>query len=177
MLKPRPNPVHLSVKKKQKTTNTFETPKTVGVFQGESSKIPFWYLFIRLLKSMGIPLTAAKHQVLEKYSVYFGNQPFPWFKVSLLVLVLYMVFQKDMNFQVNMKSPDSIVSDDRQNQQEPTAMAMSLPSLIKKTKKTLSNKSAIAHLNLAIIEKNRNNKRGFCRSDQGSTYYRKSGSD
>lgn len=148
MLKPRSNPVHVSVRKKQKRTQTYETPKTVGIFQSKAPKIPFWYLLVRLIKSMKIPFIAAKHQILETYKLYISKQPFPWFKVSLLVLVLYMVFQKDMNFQVNMKSPDSITSDDRQNQQEPTAMSMSLPNLTKKTKPA-TKKSAIAHLNLA----------------------------
>ncbi len=148
MLKPRPNSVHVSVKKKQKTNNTSKTPKAVGAFQGNATDIPMWYLFLKLLKSIHIPFTAAKHLLLSKYRAYFGGMPFPWFKVSLLTLGLYMVFQKDMNFQVNMKSPVPIVSDDRQTNNEPTAMAMSLPSLPNLAATSEVKKSAIGHINL-----------------------------
>lgn len=152
MLNPKPNSVHVSVKKKQKTNNTYQTPKTVGTFQGNATNIPFWYLLLKLLKSIHIPFVAAKHLLQEKYNLYFTSKPFPWFKVSLLALGLYMVFQKDMNFQVNMKSPDAIVSDDRQTNNEPTAMSMSLPNLSKMATSSEKKKSAIAHTNFTQVK-------------------------
>ncbi len=129
MLNPKPNSIQVAVKEKKPTNSLYETPNKPGVAKEvNASEIPFWVLLLKLLKSTRIPFISGKHQLIKKYKEYFGGQPFPWFKLSLLALGLYMLFQKDMHFQVNMKAPEQILSDDRQAN-EPAALSMSLTHL------------------------------------------------
>ena len=127
MLNPTPNSVQVKQKKKQKTNSLYEVKNKPNASKGKASDISVWWiLLLKILKSARIPFTAGKHQFLKKYEELFGTPTFPWFKLSLLALVLYMVFQKDMHFQVNMKSPNHLFSDDRSHKGEPTALSMSL---------------------------------------------------
>ena len=143
MLNPKPNSIQVAIKKDKATNNLYEAPKSPGVAKEvNASEIPFWVLLLKLLKSTRIPFVAGKHQLLQKYQEYFSGKPFPWFKLSLLALGLYMLFQKDMHFQVNMKAPDEVFSDDRQSE-EPTALSMSLTHLGKMfTKEATKDKDA-----------------------------------
>lgn len=127
MLNPTPNSVQVKQKKKQKTNSLYEVKNKPKAAKGRASDISVWWiLFLKMLKSAQIPFIAGKHQFLKKYEELFGTPTFPWFKLSLLALVLYMVFQKDMHFQVNMKSPNHLFSDDRDHKGEPTALSMSM---------------------------------------------------
>lgn len=129
MLNPKPNSIQVAVKKEQPTNSLYETPNKPGVAKEvNASEIPFWVLLLKLLKSTRTPFISGKHQFIKKYKEYFGKQPFPWFKLSLLALGLYMLLQKDMHFQVNMKAPEQVFSDDRQ-ENEPAALSMSLTHL------------------------------------------------
>jgi len=127
MLKPTSNSVQVKQKEKQKTNSLYEVKNKPTASKGKVYDISVWWiLLLKILKSARIPFIAGKHQFLKKYEELFGTPTFPWFKLSLLALILYMVFQKDMHFQVNMKSPNHLFSDDRSHNEEPTALSMSL---------------------------------------------------
>jgi len=129
MLNPKPNSIQVAVREKEPSNNLTATPNKPGIAKEvNASEIPFWVLLLKLLKSTRIPFISGKHQIIKKYKEYFGKQPFPWFKLSLLALGMYMLFQKDMHFQVNMKAPEQVFSDDRQAN-EPAALSMSLTHL------------------------------------------------
>ena len=148
MLNPTPNSIHVKVKKEQKTNSLYEVKNKPNAQKGKASDISVWWiLLLKILKSARIPFIAGKHQFLKKYEELFGTPTFPWFKLSLLTLALYMVFQKDMHFQVNMKSPNHLFSDDRSHKGEPTALSMSLTHPDGPSQPMTS--KAIASLNLA----------------------------
>lgn len=129
MLNPKPNSIQVAVKEKKSTNSLYEKTSKPGMAKEvNTSEIPFWVLLLKLLKSTRIPFISGKHQFIKKYKEYFGGRPFPWFKLSLLALGLYMLFQKDMHFQLNMKAPEQVFSDDRQAN-EPAALSMSLTHL------------------------------------------------
>jgi len=143
MLHTKPNTVPFAVKKQPTTNNLYDVSNKIGAFKKAMKDISIWMLLLQLLKTTRFPFTAGKHQIVKKYQEYFGKQPFPWFKLCLLAIGLYMVFQKDMHFQVNMKSPIQLFQDDQSIQGEPTALSMSLthpeqPIATPKSKSTIS---------------------------------------
>ena len=146
MLHTKPNTVSFATKKQPTTNNLYDVSNKIGAFKKAIADISIWMVLLQILKATRFPFVAGKHQLVEKYQTYFGKKPFPWFQLGLLAIGLYMVFQKDMHFQVNMKSPIQLFQDDQAAQGEPTALSMSLthpgPSA------TLKKNSAISSLNL-----------------------------
>ena len=66
--------------------------------------------FVFLLRK---PLISLKYKFNKWSGELLQSVKIPWFKVVVLALLTFVLMQKDMQFQFNVKSPLSLISDDR----------------------------------------------------------------
>ncbi|MEL6925174.1 MAG: glucosaminidase domain-containing protein, partial [Bacteroidota bacterium] len=69
-----------------------------------------WQKLMILLRK---PLISLKYRFHKFTGGIFSRLQLPWFKLVVLALLTFMILKKDMQFQVNMKSPLAMGSDDR----------------------------------------------------------------
>ena len=72
-------------------------------------QIPWELLFRRLLAALWRLLVAVKYQLLRLFP---GLGRLPWLKLAVATLVVFVVFRRDLQFQVNLSSPSMHIADD-----------------------------------------------------------------
>lgn len=95
-----------ATKSKSQKNNNY----TISAYKKMYADISWKHLLIKVLVTLRVPLIAAKHQLLTYIKNYWRTKPFPWFRVALALLFVYVFFQKDMRFNINMGAPPSILS-------------------------------------------------------------------
>lgn len=93
-------------KSKSQTKNTYN----LNAYKKMYAEISWKQLLLRILVALRVPFIAAKHQFLTYIKNYWRTRPFPWFRVALALLFVYVFFQKDMRFNINMGAPPAILS-------------------------------------------------------------------
>lgn len=99
-------------KKREDYTQKYKADK-IDTYKGSLTEVTWAQLLSKVMTALKVPFTAAKYQLITKTKEYFTTRPFPWFKVSLVLIFLYLFFQKDMSLQVNTNDPTSFTSGDK----------------------------------------------------------------
>ena len=71
-----------------------------------------------LMKALVKILVALKFLVYKLWAKYIKGKDVPWFKLSVLAFFAFIVFQRDMQFKVDMKSPLSFLVADHEEDEE-----------------------------------------------------------
>jgi len=93
-------------KSKSQRDNTY----SLNTYKKMYAEISWKQLLLKILVALRVPLISAKHQFLTYIKNYWRTRPFPWFRVALALLFVYVFFQKDMRFNINMGTPPAILS-------------------------------------------------------------------
>ena len=88
MLHTKPNTVPFAVKKQPITNSLYDVSNKIGAFKKAIADISIWMVLLQILKATRFPFVAGKHQLIKKYQSYFGKQPFPWFQICLLAIMM-----------------------------------------------------------------------------------------
>lgn len=99
-------------KKREDYTQKDKADK-IDTYKGSLTEVTWAQLLSKIITALKVPFTAAKYQLSTKIKEYFTTRPFPWFKVSLVLIFLYLFFQKDMSLQVNTNDSNSFISGDK----------------------------------------------------------------
>ena len=91
---------------------TWKKEERSSVQAAHTSTITFSWkeLVQRVWHLVRVPLIALKHQIWVSLCRYWETRPFPWFRLALLLLFLYILFAKDMRFQINMRPSAQVIS-------------------------------------------------------------------
>lgn len=95
-------------KSQSQTNNTY----SINGYKKMYAEISWKQLLLKVLVTLRVPFIAAKHQFLTYVKNYWKTRPFPWFRVALTLLFVYVFFQKDMRFNINMGAPPAILSEE-----------------------------------------------------------------
>jgi len=99
----------IEVKEKDSQTQT-NNNFSIHSYKKMYAEISWKQLLLKILGSLRVPFIAAKHQFITYIKNYWQTKPFPWFRVALALLFVYVFFQKDMRFNINMGTPPAILS-------------------------------------------------------------------
>jgi flagellum-specific peptidoglycan hydrolase FlgJ len=69
-------------------------------------------IFKKVLQHLSKLFVALKFRVFKWTTTSNGTIQLPWFKIGFIALAAFIVFRKDVSFQVNMKSPLGYISDE-----------------------------------------------------------------
>lgn len=114
------NQLHLFKKveiRKQKKSTRRNKADILTTYKEVFAQINWMQLLGKIVKALKVPLIAAKYQLITRVKTFIYTRPFPWFKVSLVILFLYVFFQKDIQFQINMGVPASSLSEEEKNKE------------------------------------------------------------
>jgi len=95
-------------KSQSQTNNTYN----INAYKKMYADISWRQLLLKIFVALRVPFIAAKHQVFTYLKNYWQTRPFPWFRVALALLFVYVFFQKDMRFNINMGAPPAILSEE-----------------------------------------------------------------
>lgn len=70
-----------------------------------------------------------RQRCADRFKKHFGDLKLPWFKLSILVLLCYVMFKKDMQFNLAFKSPVSIFSDQEEQHTPKNVYAQSVAAI------------------------------------------------
>jgi len=76
-----------------------------------------------LLKAFNKIYVAVKYQAFKLWTKYIKGRDIPYLRLAVLLLFAYVVFQKDMQFQFDLKSPLTMFGDDEDRAETKKAKA------------------------------------------------------
>ncbi len=99
--------------------------------QAEYTKYEFdipsvWEVLKRLQIVLGRMIVALKYQFHKYTAGAFSNIKFPWFKLGVAAIVVFIFTQKDIQFTINMKNPETALDADGQAIDNEAGMAQSV---------------------------------------------------
>ncbi len=117
---------------KSQTKNKF----SLDTYKKMYAEISWKQLLLKMLTALRVPFIAAKHQVLISIKNYWKTKPFPWFRLALVLLFVYVFFQKDMRFNINLGAPPAILSEEENSASSKLTMGNFAQTTNYSTKKT-----------------------------------------
>jgi flagellum-specific peptidoglycan hydrolase FlgJ len=143
-------------------TTFFKSENKLSSYREKYAQISWKQLLIKIWIAARVPFVAAKYQILTRVRNYLRTQPFPWLKVALVFLLVYVYFKKDLKFNINMGAPTTALSDANPN--NVTALSIAQSSIPKKASRKsiitqLPNENVQAYINrfskVALVEMNK----------------------
>ncbi len=110
--------------KENKRNSTYDRINQIDAYKAMYSEISWMRLLRKIISALSVPFIAAKYELITRARAYFKNRPLPWFKLSLILLFAYMIFQKEWQFQMNMRSPTHLFSEEDEEEKEAAPFSM-----------------------------------------------------
>jgi len=128
MRKYEPNKTYELTQKDENETNIFSFEEQ-SVQNGEQiieiEEVNWKELWQKLIFLLRKPFVSLKYRFHKLTGGFFSRFQLPLFKVAVLALLTYVIFQKDMQFNVNVKSPLAMLSDEEDDTEQAVAKPMS----------------------------------------------------
>ena len=130
------NLFHNSTSNKEETGGFQYRGNNLHQYRDIYQKISWKQIFRKLWIALKVPLIAAKYQFVMRIRHYYATRQLPWFRVALILLFAYVFFKKDLQFNINIGAPPTILSEGGNNK----SSEMSMQSFAQNTKITTAKK-------------------------------------
>ena len=118
MFNNKSNCIHKPLMRENDKNSMYERGKFLDAYKALYTEINWMQLLGKMIRAFKVPFIAAKYELITRIRTYFKNRPFPWFRVALILLLTYVIFQKEWQFQVNMRSPIHLFAEEEEGDKE-----------------------------------------------------------